>query len=179
MKLVEYRSKKKLEFIKTVKSEVINVGVSASTFASYFHQRSDYDFKKPVEELLRKGVTFKLLFLDPNSRIAKAYADDRGESKLLNKIHTSIEFFEGLRDEFERADYLGKIELLVYSHFPCYHMLMIDSEKHEGRVMVSNYLYGLKRADNPVVEIKKSSNRIFFERHKQSLDKLISECRKV
>jgi hypothetical protein len=163
----------KKDFLETARHEVIHIAISASTFASYFTQRSYYDFKKFIEDLLKQGVNFKFLFLDPASSIAQAYANDRGEPKLPDKIRESIETFVNLRDEFEQAGYPGRFELFTYSHFPYYYALMIDPENEEGRVSVSNYLYGLKRADNPVIEIHKSSAPILFEKYWESVNKLL------
>lgn len=169
----------KKKFLETTRHEVIHVAISAGTFASYFTQRSYYDFKKFIENLLKQGVNFKLLFLDPNSSIAQAYADDREEPKLPNKIRESIETFINLRDEFDQAGYPGCFELFTYSHFPYYYALIIDPEKDEGKASVSNYLYGLKRADNPVIEIHKSSNPILFEKYWKSVKRLLETSTKI
>lgn len=169
----------KKEFLGTAKHEVIHVAISASTFASYFTQRSYYDFKKFIEDLLKQGVNFKFLFLDPTSSIAEEYANDREEPKLPEKTRESIEIFINLRDEFEQAGYPGRFELFTYSHFPYYYALMIDPKSNEAKVSVSNYLYGLKRADNPVIEIRKSSAPILFEKYWQSVDKLLETSRRI
>lgn len=169
----------KKEFLGTARHEVIHVAISANTFASYFTQRSYHDFRKFIEDLLKKGVNFKLLFLNPESDIAQIYASDRKEPKLPEKILESIESFKNLRDEFKQAGYPGCFELFIYSHFPYYYALMIDPEEDEGKVSVSNYLYGLKRADNPVFEIRKSSNPILFETYRQSMEKLITASTKI
>jgi 6-pyruvoyl-tetrahydropterin synthase len=166
-------------FLEDAKHEVIHVAISASTFSNYFTQRSYYDFRKFIEDLLEKGVTFKLLFLDPHSDLAKTYADDRGEPGLIEKIHESINVFKILRDEFDQADYSGKFELFTYSHFPYYYALVIDPQQKQGKMSVSNYLYGLKRADNPVVNIYRYSNPILFDAYWKSISSLLKESKRA
>ena len=81
----------KVAFFQGAKSEVIEVGIALRSFSGYFEQRPSHEFKEPVIELLRKGVTFKCLVLDPDTDIAQMYAQDRGEPELVDNIRRSLE----------------------------------------------------------------------------------------
>lgn len=169
----------KVKLLEGAKKEIIHLGIASSSFASYFEQVPFYNFEKPVIDLLKRGVNFKLLILNPDSDVAEKYAQDRGETKLLEKIRNSIEVFEKLRDRFNSDGYPGKFDIFLYSHFPYCYVMMSDPNEKEGCALISHYLYATKRADTPVIEVYKSSNRILFEKYHQTLNKLLNDSRKL
>jgi hypothetical protein len=49
-----------------------------------------------------------------------------------------------------------QLELFGYSHIPCFHAVCVDPRTELGRMTVSNYLHGIKRAEAPVFQFSKS-----------------------
>ncbi len=169
----------KVAFLQEAKREVVQIGVALSSFSSYFEQRPVSEFKQPVMELLQRGINFKILILDPDSEIAKNYANDRGEPNLVDKIRRSLVTLSHLRDEFRAASFPGSFELYLYSHFPYGNVIMVDPEEEGGCAFISHYLHGTKRADTPVFEVYKSSNPILFEKYRYFLIKILGDSRKL
>lgn len=169
----------KVTFFQDANSEVIEFGLSLSTFASFFEQRPVHEYKKPVMDLLRRGVQFRCLVLDPDSDIAAIYAQDRGEMDLVEKIRNSIKTLSQLKDEFKNSGLLGTFEVYTYSHFPYCYVLLVDPKEANGRAYVSHYMHATKRADTPIIEIHKASNPVLFEKYDQMVQGLLATCVKV
>jgi hypothetical protein len=117
--------------------------------------------------------------LDPDSEVAKLYAEDRGETDLIPKIKQSIEKLLKLRDEFKGANLPGEFEVLLFSHFPSCYVLIVDPTENNGRMHISHYLHNLKRADTPIMEVQKSENPVVFEKYRQFLQDLIDSSKKL
>jgi hypothetical protein len=75
----------KVALIQTAKCEVVELGIALRTFSSYFV--ASYEFKDHVLELLRYGVVFKCVAMDPDCEVAAKYAEDREVRQ-----NSSIEF---------------------------------------------------------------------------------------
>lgn len=157
----------KVSFFRGATQEVIEVGVSLRTLVGYFDQTANVEFKGPIIELLRKGLNFRFLLLDPDSEMGRRYAEDRGEPELIATVRRSIEKLRKLRDELNSNGFKGKFELLAYSHIPSCYVMLVDPTTRGGRLQVSHYLQSVKRADTPVVEIHKAANPILFNTYYQ------------
>jgi len=169
--------RQKVSFFRNAKHEVIEVGVSLRTLISYFDQMPSDEFKNPVLELLTNGCYFRFLLLDPESDVAKKYAEDRREPKLIDTIRRSIETLCKLRDDLNSKGFSGKVEIRTYSHFPSCYVMLVDPTTKRGRIQVSHYLHSVKRADSPVVEIHKSTNPALFETYTQFVTNLLTESK--
>ena len=167
----------KVAFFQSAESEVIEVGIALRSFSGYFEQRPAHEFKQPVMGLLRKGVNFKCLALDPDSEIAKQYATDRQEPALLDNIRRSLERLCRLRDEFKNLGLPGAFEVYTYSHFPYCYILLIDPESPNGRAHISHYMHATKRSETPVIEVHKSVSPLLFERYSQMVSDLLASSR--
>jgi len=111
----------KVDFFKDAEKEVVELATAARSFVAYFESRPYREFKQPVVELLKRGVNFTVLVLDPQCPVAVTYADDFDEEDLLNKIERSIEGLLKLQEEFANAGYRGKFQVFRYSQLPsCY-----------------------------------------------------------
>ncbi|GAI94625.1 unnamed protein product, partial [marine sediment metagenome] len=105
----------KVAFIQTAKREIVELGITLRTFSSYFEQRAAYEFKDHILELLRRGVAFKCVAMDPDCEVAAKYAEDHRETELLDRIRSSLKFLKALSDEFNQQGLPGKFEIYVYS----------------------------------------------------------------
>jgi len=169
----------KVSFLRSAKHEVIELGVSLRTLVAYFDQMPSREFREPVADLLREGVNFRYILLDPDSEVARKYAQDREEPELLETIRRSISVLKGLREEFRSIGLPGAFEIWVYSHFPCCYAMLVDPTEREGRMHVSHYLYAVKRADTPVIELYKSANRALFEKYHHFVLNLLATCKEL
>jgi len=57
--------------------------------------------------------------------------------------------------------------------------MTVDGDSPNGKVMVSHYVYGLSRANCPVVEFSKQSNPALYDRYWDSLKKLAENARQL
>jgi hypothetical protein len=169
----------KLSFFRSAKHEVIELGVSLRTLVGYFDQRPSHEFRKPVADLLRNGVSFRFILLDPDSEVAGKYAEDREEPELLETIRRSINVLKRLREEFRSAGLPGAFEIWVCSHFPYCYAMLVDPTEREGRMYVSHYLHGVKRADTPVIELYKSANPALFEKYHHFVLNFLATSKKL
>lgn len=64
----------KVVFIQTAKYEVVELGFALWTFSSYFEQRASYEFRTHILELLRHGVIFECVAMDPDCEVTTKYA---------------------------------------------------------------------------------------------------------
>lgn len=171
--------KEKVAFMQNVTSEVIELGTGLTTFSGYFTSRRPAEFKNHVIELLKRGVTFKCLALDPDSAIAEMYAKDRQEENLIQDIRNSIGELQKQREEFLKRGLKGLFEIYVYNHFPYFHAVCVDPYSDKGRMTVSHYMHGMARAEAPVMQFSKSQNPLMFNKYKIAIEKLLSYSKKL
>lgn len=171
----------KIELIGTAKKEIIEVGIRLHTFAVDFVKTNDALYKAKIEALLKKGIHFKSYMLDPNHSIAGHYFDDR--AKILNKEKLAKEeakqALEGLKNiaaEFKDKGYKGRFELYLYQHYPQNLFISIDRGDQGARMLVSPYLYGIRRAECPVFVVSNSTQPTLYRKYKQSLEAIIQDA---
>ncbi len=166
-------------FIQTAKCEVVELGIALRTFSSYFEQRASYEFKNYVMELLRHGVVFKCVAMNPDCEVAAKYAENRGETELLDRIRSSLKTLKALSDEFKQLRLPGKFEIYLYSHFPYFHPVCVDGDEANGRIFISPYMYATKGAETPGFEFLKSEHLVMFEKYWASVKKLLADSRQL
>lgn len=174
----------KVDFISDAKQEVIEFGVVLNTFAGYFFSRNEKEFKHHVQELLAKGVNFKCYLLDPDCEETHLYFSDRAkhlpdELKSIGKIREAIEKLGKVQQQFISAGYHGTFEIFAYQHIPANYFMTVDGDSPDGKVMVSHYVYGLSRANCPVLEFSKKSNPVLYDRYWDSLKMLAQNARQL
>lgn len=169
----------KVDLLLSAKSEVVNLGIAHRSLVGYFEQRPAREYKEYILNLLRKGVVFKYIFLDPDSEIAKLYAQDRGEVELVNRIRTSLESVKSLKSEFDKLGLPGRFDIYIYSSFPYMSATCIDPNEINGRMLISSYLYGIKRAEIPHFDILKTEHEVMFETYLKSIKEILANSRQV
>lgn len=170
---------KKVEFLSYAKKEYIEIGVQLNTLISNFNNRAPSDFKEHVEHLLYNGVNFSFYLLDPTSEFLEIYSKDRKEPNLKDKIQSSINELLLLKSEFNKKGYKGSFNIYVYSNLPYCSIQLIDQGDNNGRALISNYLYGIKRAESPVIEIVKCLNPKIWDTYYNSTKNIMSNSRQV
>lgn len=174
----------KVEFLSSAQNEILEFGVTLSTFCSYFFSRNDQEFKVPIIKLLEKGINYKCYLLDPECNEARLYFDDRArisedDKKGPEKIKETINKLRRIRDEFQKAEYLGTFQIYTYKHVPYNYFTTVDRGKPIGKIMVSHYIYGESRANCPVMEISRKESPTLFRRYSDSLTRLIKKANVV
>jgi hypothetical protein len=167
----------KVDILLSAKSEVVNLGISHRSFVGYFEQRPAREYKEPILDLIRKGIVFKCIFLDPDCAIAKQYAQDRGELELINRIRASLDALKSLQAEFEKLGLPGRFEIYISSIFPYMSATCIDGNEVNGRMLISPYLYGIKRAEVPHFNISRTAHEVMFETYWKSIRKILANSR--
>lgn len=175
----------KVDFFSTAKSEIIEFGITLNMFTIYLMNKNPKEFRNPLLELLKKGVQIKCYLLDPEWNGTRQYFEDRKtvlkeDVNGIEKIRTSLRRFKIFNSEISTKDYRKNLEIYTYRHFPSNYFLAIDKDaKSIPKMMVSNYLFGEKRAYCPVIEFTRQDQPILFHRYKDSLEKIIKGAKKV
>lgn len=162
----------KINFMKSARKDVIEVGVSLRTFANYFTGRPSGEFRVHIIELLQIGVRFKCYLLDPKSKSAEMYSQDRAEKNLISNIQDSIEQLGNQVDEFALLNLKGSLEIYVYDRLPYFYLLCVDPTSKNAKMAASHYMPGVLRADTPVIQFSKSSNPELFIKYWNSFQNL-------
>lgn len=171
----------KLEMMDNAKHEIVELGVRLNTFTNYFLNRSDYEFKDNILFYLEKGVNIKLYLIDPDHHEARIYFEDRGkvqEEELASPetVKEIIRKLQQISKEISEAGYPGTFQVYKYRHIPYSRFLVIDGGKPSGKMLVSPYLYGQKRAASPVLEIHKQKNFKLFQLYWESYKLFVKDA---
>lgn len=159
----------KAAFISRAQHEIVELGTGLTTFASYFDQTNPGLFRDPVFATLARGVAMRCFALDPESAAASSFLADRSEPDYVDRIRDALVRLGRVREDVAKRDWSGSFELSVYAHIPSFYVLGIDLGDDEpsdhGAMMVSNYLFGVERAQTPVMRLSRTSNPTLFDRY--------------
>ncbi|MEM6700873.1 MAG: hypothetical protein AAF599_20895, partial [Bacteroidota bacterium] len=176
----------KMNFLEQAKEEIVEVGVRLNTLSAHFEHRSEHEFKNRITALLERGVNIKFYLLDPFSNEALLYFKDRStanfqkqEAQSPEVIKAAIEKLKRVVEEYQALHLKGRLELYTYRHIPYNNFLIIDGETAHGQMRVSHYMYGIKRANSPVVEISKNKNASLYRRYWRSYSAFVRDANKV
>ncbi len=174
----------KTDFIADAQQEVIEVGVRLNSFSSYFISQNESAYKMHIISLLRKGVNIKGYLLDPDSQEARIYFDDRAqvqsfEKDAIGEIKKVVERLKSLCVEFEAMQLQGKFEIYLYKHIPYSLFFVVDGATESGKMMVSPYLYGVRRANCPVMEFTKKDQPPLFRKYWESMQLFLDGAKRL
>ena len=158
--------------------DIIEIGIRLRSFRSYFSSKRESAFTKPLSRKLEAGVNFKCYIMDYQGSWLKRYIEDRAkvqpqELAVLENIEKITTDLKDLFTEINRNGHKGKMELYKYNHFPYYHASIADGDTERGLMYLSPYLYGVSRANSPVLEINRKDNKSIYKRYWQSVKALI------
>ncbi len=158
----------KAEFIARAQHEVLELGTGITTFTSYFRSLAPSLFKGPVFEAIRRGVIVRCYALDPESTNGRAYLADRGEANYLDHARQALGELAEVRNEVMLGNPPGAMEIYLYDHVPMAHVLGIDlgadTPNADGQMMASPYLFGIARAETPIMRFSAQSNPTLYSR---------------
>ncbi len=169
----------KVLFYEQATYEVIEMGLRLRRFTDYFQAKRDGAFLDPIRALLANGVNFKCYVLNPTGNFARRYYEDR--AKVLPKEKETYETSPKIIAELKqlclilnREGYKGKMSLFQYDHFPCFHASVIDAETENGVIYMAPYLFGVRRANTPVIEVHQKMQKKVFKRYWSSIKAIIN-----
>ncbi len=174
----------KTQFISSAQKNVLEIGVRLNSYTSYFISQSEKAFKAHILTLLRKGVHIKSYLLDPDTNEARIYFEDRAKVQSFEKdaiVETkrNLERLRALCQEFEEMKLDGSFEVFLYKHIPFSQILVVDSEEMDAKMMVSHYLYGVKRANCPVIEFTRKEQSLLFNKYWESFQHFTDKAEKL
>lgn len=174
----------KTKFIAEARKDVLEIGVRLNSYTGYFTSQSEKAFKVHIVDLLRKGVSIRSYLLDPDTNEARIYFDDRAkvqtfEKDAISETKRNMERLKALCKEFEDMKLAGTFEVYLYKHIPFSQILVVDSAMEGAKMMVSNYLYGIKRADCPVLEFTKREKPQLYNKYWESFQHFVEGAVKL
>jgi class 3 adenylate cyclase len=168
--------KQKVNFVKTAKKEVIEIGSGIRQFSQYFVNQNSSQFKEPIEELLKKGVNIKCFAVDYDwvLKNGKKMFDDIDYFKQIRKNLLSLDMTKKEITKNKK----GKFEIYTYKEIPYFHAFAVDLNTNDGKLIISNYLPSLKKSECPVLEFSKKSNPDMFQQYKKAIGGIIKKSKK-
>jgi hypothetical protein len=172
-----YEPQDQVQFIQTAQREVIHLGLGLKSFTDLlFTAEPEERYRSKIKAVIKRGVVYRFYVADPDSPDTLSYLEDRQEVDYLSDIRRSIKLLHRLREECAEEAAAGRVEVYKYRHIPYYHALGIDigetSIDSSGRMVVSNYLYGISRVNAPVMFFSVQSRSRLFETYWTSLHDL-------
>jgi len=176
--------KQKTDFFADAKQEVIEVGVRLNSLSNYFISQNEQAYTNHILRLLQKGVKVKAYLLDPDSQEARIYFEDRAqelpsEKDSISETKKVIERLKVLSLKFEAMNLAGSFEIYLYKHIPVCLFFVVDGATAQGKMMVSPYLYGVRRANCPVLEFTRKDQPVVFRSHFDSMQRFIDGAQKL
>ena len=172
----------KTNFLQNAQFDIIEVGTRLRTFTDYFFSRNEQEFKIHIVNLLKQGVKMRFYMLDPESNVAGLYFEDRAkvqdeEKFSIEDMRKVISRLKKIHAELTEEVPSASFEVYLYRHIPTNHFLVVDGMRPNGKMMVSYYLYGIKRAECPVIEIDKQLQPQLFKKYYKSLQSFIKDAK--
>lgn len=171
----------KVAFISTAREEVVEVGVRLNSFSNYFITQNENVYQAHILELLRRGVHIRGYLIDPDSNEASLYFKDRGsvqsaEKGATDEIKKIIERLKNIAAELAPEPWPGKFEIFKYKHLPYGFFLVVDGHSDTGKMLISPYLFGIRRANCPVMAISKKDQPSLFRKYWESVQYMIQDA---
>lgn len=179
-----FNAREKADFIKTANEEIIEVGLRLRAFADFFNSHKEDDYQNDLLDRLKNGVNFKAYLLDPDSQEASMYFTDRAtflpaEKRSIDEMRIVINDLQRVRDSIEAMNLKGRFELYLYRHIPYGMFLMVDGGAPDAKILASPYLFGIRRAHCPVLEIHREHQQHLFSRYRESMMMFMRDAKKI
>jgi hypothetical protein len=157
----------KTAFIAEARERVIELGLQLKGLTTYFSGQNYRAYQDHVVRLLHKGVQLHNYLLEPECREAAVYLSDLAlempdAADGIQELKRICEKFRRIRADLAARQLPGEYQVWAYRHVPCGWFLVVDGHLPGGKMLVSPYLYGVSRADCPVIEIHKREQPALF-----------------
>jgi hypothetical protein len=134
----------------------------------------DARFAPALKERLRHGVTFRVLFLDPNSKVAEIRASEEKNRNTQSKIRESIEKMWQIREQLTAAQ-KGQLRIFVYDATASCGLTWVDQQ-----MLVTHYLAGLPDETSPallLIRPEVGMERSLYDVYADNLEKIVQRGR--
>lgn len=159
--------------------EIIEIGIRLRSFNSYFSSKRESAFIEPIIQRLEAGVDFKCYIAEPTGGMLRKYIEDRAyknlrEKEVLEDISKTTNELRNLFIRLNRKGYKGQMKLYSYNHFPYFHASVADGETERGIMYISPYLYGISKANSPVIEVAHKEHKTLYKKYWRSVYSFIT-----
>ncbi len=174
----------KVALYQLAQKQIIELGIRLRTFTNYFIDESDANFKKPILDKLDDGVHFHCYVLKDNGRFAQPYFKDRdivqkGEINAFLEMPLIKKEIVQIFKELNKQSSKGKMHLHTYDCFPYFHGTVIDGASVFGKICITQYLYGISRANSPRFQVDKKHNLEVYTAYWDSINAIISNSNEI
>jgi len=174
----------KLELLQKAQDEYLELGLNLKNIIRLLTEESIAAFREPLLKKLKAGLQVDFYVLNPNGRFYSEYLKDRAkvqedEHKTLERFKEEFKELKSIIEDLNKETQKGKIRLFIYNTFPYCHATIIDSLRIHSQMLLTNYLYGVRRVDCPVVEVMKNQHRKMFEIYWKSVLNIISQSQQI
>jgi hypothetical protein len=136
----------------------------------------DAKFEPALKERLNHGVTFRVLFLDPNSKAAEIRAREEKSRNTQLKIRESIQKMWEIRERLTAAQKV-QLRIFVYDATASCGLTWVDQQ-----MLVTHYLAGLPDETSPallLIRPEVGMERSLYDVYADNLDKLVQQGKLV
>lgn len=174
----------KINLVERSQVDFIELGLRLRTFASHFFDENEHEYKIPIINKLKAGLNFRCYLLNPRGRFAADYFNDRAkvqrqEISAFEEMKDILERLKMIRDELNTQSTRGKMEIYLLNSYPYLHASISDGGQPNGKMFISHYMYGISRANSPVIEITRKDNPIMYKKYWESVLHTISQASKL
>lgn len=160
-----------VQFMQHAQHEIIEIGTGLTSFAKYFTGMRADEFRDPLRQMLKRGVTLKCFALDPDYEPGMAYLHEQGDRHYAQEMESARRLIMAERRECSSLGYHGKIEFYLYRRIPSFYCLCVDPEDlANGRMEFSPYLGGHFRSAYPVQQLSRQSYPDLYEKYLTSIE---------
>lgn len=121
--------------------------------------------RETIRDLVKRGITVRLLFLDPKLKFLDKLGDCLvGESKYNEAIIVSLKTACSVKRELAEVE-KNRLDIRTYDTLPFYTMLMIDPNTGDGTVRIEPYFYGKGERARSSFQISEKEQKDEFQKH--------------
>ena len=127
--------------------------------------------KETIFRLIKKGISFNFLLLNPDSQQAKRFGNEINDDNFLQELSTSIHQLQQWKLQLDELNYKNKINIRLYDAAPFFGMYGIDSSTHNGRLYIVLRINSYQTENYPILVLEPKEEGI-YSIYKHSFDYL-------
>jgi len=156
---------KLLTFLSQAEQEIFVVGTTLHAIVG--------SNREMIRDFVKGGITVRLLFLDPKSKLLGMLSDCLvGDSDYSKTIPPSLETACSVKRELADIE-KNRLDIRTYDTIPFYTMLMLDPNTGNGVVRIEPYFYKKGERARSSFEIYEKDQKEEFQKHRSGYDYLM------
>lgn len=169
-----------IQFMDHAQQEIIEIGTGLASFAKYFTSMRADEFRDPLRQMLKRGITLKCFALDPDYEPGIAYLREQGDEHYALEVESARRRIMAERRACASLGYQGKIEYHLYRRIPSFYCLCVDpKDRANGRMEFSPYVGGHSRSAYPVQQLSRQSYRDLYDKYLTSVELVMSSAERA